>query len=59
MTTTSKPNAEDDKTLGPELQRHIADPGEKTEEATGEQDRAKKLTDTPVERDSSTEQQPS
>lgn len=58
MTTTPKPTATDDEPLSPELERHLADPAEKTEEVSGEQERARQSSESPTEPGATTEGQP-
>ena len=53
-----KTDATADKPLNPELDRHLSDPAEKTEEVAGEQERAKQHPVVPTDPNASTEQQP-
>lgn len=54
----TKPTPDADEPLSPELERHLADPSQKTEEVSGEQDRARQADETPTEPGATTEGQP-
>lgn len=58
MMPDTKPNQNADDALDPALERHLSDPAEKTEEVSGEQERARRSAENPTESEASTEQQP-
>ena len=58
MTPDTKPDPNADEPLSPELERHLSDSAEKTEEVAGEQERAKQATESPTEPGVTTEGQP-
>ena len=58
MTTEPKPAPDAEAPLSPELERHLSDPAQKTEEVAGEQERARRAAESPTEPGASTEQQP-
>lgn len=58
MTPGSNPPVDSDEPLSPELERHLADPAQKTEEVSGEQERARTSDQTPTEPGATTENQP-
>jgi hypothetical protein len=53
-----KLDPKDDQPLSPELERHLSDPAEKTEEVSGEHERARQYEAVPTEPDVTSEQQP-
>lgn len=56
--SSTKPNQNADDVLDAALEKHLSDPAEKTEEASGEQERARKQSESPTEPGATTEQQP-
>ena len=58
MTPGANSRTTDDEPLSPELERHLSSPAEKTEEVSGEQDRARRAAESPTDPDATTEQQP-
>lgn len=58
MIADPKTDTTADKPISPELDRHLSDPAEMTEQVSGQQDRAQTRDQSPTEPGVTTEQQP-
>lgn len=58
MTPEDRPSTNPAEPISPELDRHLSDPAQKTEEISGEQDRAAKPDPSPTEPGATSENQP-
>ena len=58
MTPENPSSPKPDKPISPELERHLSDPGQKTEEISGEQARSAKPDASPTKPGATTENQP-